>query len=278
MGPPPCRSELTPPDAVVHLAAEIPPAFEGKAAERSAERNRAIDRNVFDFAVSQGAAVVFASSGSVYGEGRGQVFTETDAVSPRGPYAAGKADSERRGVALTKGAGLPFAALRISAPYGPGQRTRTVVRHFLERAMAGERIEYHGSGSRMQDFVYVTDVADAVVRCLEAAADGVFNVASGRPVTMRELAEVVAAVVGDEVGREVDIGPSGQPDPQEGLTADYAVDAIRSTGWEPRTTLREGLECWRDVLAGSGSGGGGGCGGGGGGGSGGGGGCGGGGS
>ncbi len=244
-GPPPNLGRGSMPSTVVHLAAEIPAAFEGAEAEQTARRNRQMDDNVFDLCASFGAGVVFASSGSIYGEGRGQVFAEDGAVDPRGPYADGKLRSERKGAAVLGSAGPPFAALRISAPYGPGQGTRTVVQHFLRRAMAGERLEYHGSGSRMQDFVYVDDVASAIVSCVQTAPEGIFNVASGRPVSTRGLAAVVAEVVGGDI----DVGPSGQTDEQEGLTANYSIDAAgRALGWSPATTLPEGLRRWRDHL------------------------------
>lgn len=245
-GPPAIPSAGSMPSTLVHLAAEIPPAFEGAEAERTARRNREMDDNVFDFCGSVGAGVVFASSGSVYGEGRGQVFAEDGTVDPRGPYAAGKLRSEQRGGAVLAASGVPFTALRISAPYGPGQGTRTVIQHFLRRAMAGEGLEYHGSGSRMQDFVYVGDVAEAIVRSVRTAGDGVFNIASGQPVSMRDL----AATVADVAGGGVSVGPSGQADEQEGLTASYAIDAAaRVLGWSPATTLAAGLTRWRDHLA-----------------------------
>lgn len=237
--------DQTPPATIVHLAAAIPTTSRGEASERAAADNRRIDDNVFAFAVEAGAGVVFASSGSVYGRASGEVFREDAPTDPRGPYAEAKLHSEEQGAKALGNAGLPFAALRISAPYGPGQPTWTVVQHFLRRALAGEELTYHGSGDRMQDFVYVADVADAIAGCVAAAAAGVFNVASGRPVTMRELAALVAEVVGGGVV----VRASGQPDPQEGQRASYAIEAAeRAFGWRPATPLRDGLRKWRDAL------------------------------
>jgi UDP-glucose 4-epimerase len=237
--------DQAPPATIVHLAASIPTTFEGAASERVAARNRRIDDNVFTFASEVGAAIVFASSGSVYGEASGRVFREDGPTDPRGPYAEAKLRSERRGAEVLGDAGLPFAALRISAPYGPGQPTRTVVEHFLREALAGEALTYHGTGSRMQDFIYVTDVADAIVACVDAGAAGVFNVASGRPVTMRQLAALVAEIVGGDVV----VRASGRPDPQEGRSANYEIEAAeRAFGWRPATSLKEGLQRWRDTL------------------------------
>ena len=253
-----------PPAVIVHLAAAIPTTSEGEASESAAAGNRRIDDNVFAFAAEVGAGVVFASSGSVYGAASGSVFREDAPADPRGPYAEAKLQSEHRGAQTLGDAGLPFTALRISAPYGPRQPTQTVVQLFLRRALAGEDLTYHGGGNRMQDFVHVSDVAAAIAACVAAhaalatarsegsdpaagvtGATGVFNVASGRPVTMRQLAETVAEVVGGDVV----VRASGQPDPQDGQSANYAIEAAeRAFGWRPATSLKEGLQRWRDTL------------------------------
>lgn len=233
------------PRDIVHFAAAIPGPGSGEDAEALARHNRRIDAHVFRLAAAVGAGVVFASSGSVYGEGRGRRFAEDGPTSPASPYARAKLSSEAEGAERLAAAGGRFVALRISAPYGPGQRARTVARSFLTRALEGRDLSYHGSGSRMQDFVYVDDVAAAVARCLRADRSGVFNVASGEPITMRDLATTVAEVAGGKVG----VVASGEPDPQEGRTALYDIDAARRVlSWAPATTLRHGLERWRDSL------------------------------
>ena len=63
----------------------------------------------------------------------------------------------------------------------------TVVRRFVERASRGEALLYWGSGARQQDFIHADDVAGACQAALEHQG-GTFNVASGKTVTMRELA------------------------------------------------------------------------------------------
>lgn len=234
-----------PPWAILHFAAERPEGGDPGELEASAQRNRRIDANVFAAAAATRAGVVYASGGIVYGAGHGQRFTEDGPVAPEIPYGRAKLASEREGAARLEAAGLSFAALRISAPYGPGQRADTVVHRFLARALHGDNLTYHGTGSRMQDFIYVDDVADAVARCLATRAGGVFNIASGQPVTMKELAALVVEVTASDAA----IQPSGAADPQEGRTALYSIGAAeRILGWTPATPLRRGLELWRDHL------------------------------
>ena len=155
------------PDTIVHCAASLPTAFTGEAASQVADINRAIDLSV----KGVGCRIIYLSSVSVYGLGP-QRFSEEGPTEPVGPYAASKAATESL-------LGPEDAGLRVSAAYGPRQRTSTVLRLFVARALAGEDLLYHGSGRRSQDFVHVSDVAAAVGAIVaDPALGGIYNVAS----------------------------------------------------------------------------------------------------
>jgi nucleoside-diphosphate-sugar epimerase len=68
---------------------------------------------------------------------------------------------------------------------------------------------------------------------------GVYNVAGGKPITMKRLAEVIVGCV--PTCKSV-VTASGQADVQEGATADYSIENIwRDLGWRPRVSLEERL-------------------------------------
>ncbi len=232
-------------DAVIHAAAALPSSLDASA--DAAAINRAIDSEVLAAAERRGARVVYASGTSLYAPGAGRALDESASLAPRGPYLEQKAATERLGAAWAARTGLAFTSLRISAPYGEGQRARTVLQLFVERALAGVPLEYLGSGSREQDFTWADDAADAFVRAIEGPP-GVFNVASGRCVTMRELAETVAGAA-DLEAQQVRAAP--RPDPNEGALARYDVTAARDAlGWSATTTLRAGIERLLDAQPG----------------------------
>ena len=84
------------------------------------------------------------------------------------------------------------------------------------------------------------------VRCgLEQGSVGVYNVATGEPITMKRLAELTVACV---PGCESFVGASGQPDPQEGTKANYSIEKIqKELSWTPQVTLAEGISaCARE--------------------------------
>lgn len=227
------------PDVLIHLAAMIPTAFAGAEAERIAEFNRRIDENVFWACEGLGIRVVYASSTSVYGLGDGELKRESSPISPLGPYADAKLIGEKLGKELCSRAGVSFTALRIAAPYGPGSRLRTVLNIFIERAIEGQPLMYHGSGSRLQDFTYVGDVAEAAIKAAIRGLNGIYNISGGRPITMRELANLVVRCVPQSASF---VSPSGEIDPQEGATAMYSITkAISDLGWRPQVSLEAGI-------------------------------------
>ena len=237
------------PTAILHLAAGIPVSFEGGDVERLAADNLQMDRHVFQMAGELGCHVVYASSCSVYGSRDPAPLAEDAVCSPLGPYPTAKLQAEAEATVLADGGKLRFASLRISAPYGAEQRQRTVIWHFVARALAGEDLAYHGSGVREQDFIHARDVGEAFADALHGDAEGIFNVAHGEPITMPALAERVLAQVPGSPSR---VTASGQPDPPEVLRARYDITRARvELGWSPRVSLDEGLaECVAAMRAG----------------------------
>jgi nucleoside-diphosphate-sugar epimerase len=227
-------------DAVIHLAAQISPTLLGEEAERAATTNCLLDENVFRFCANRRIPAVYASGTVVYGFGSGEAQEENSKLRPVGPYAAAKLIGEQRGIEYLGSKDVPFTVLRICAPYGPFQISGTVVRIFLRRALRGLPLLYHGFGSRQQDFTFVEDVADAFRCVLQAGRSGTYNIAGGAPVSMLKLAELIRDTV---PGCRSDILPSGNEDPQEGVSAFFPIaKATTELAWRPTTSLRVGIE------------------------------------
>lgn len=231
-------------DLIVHCAAVLPTQFWGEEAERAAQANLVLDERIVSLCLNRGCPLVYASSASVYGAGNGSIATEQADLSPMGPYAAAKVESERN--MLTE---LPGKAiiLRISSPYGPGQRRRTVLRLFIERALANLDLVYHGTGKREQDFVSASDVGNAILCAVtHMNAAGIFNIASGNTISMRDLAELIVRTI---PGTRSKVTPSGQPDPQENYRAAFSIAKARAIlGWSPSVSLENGIRIWAQHI------------------------------
>jgi UDP-glucose 4-epimerase len=225
------------PNIIVHAAAKLPPSYQSQETQDAGAINRVIDDAVIDWAKAIGAKLIFLSTTAVYGHPGQAAMQEASPASPSGGYAKQKLHSENL---AREALGDWAVSLRISAPYGYRQSTRTVLQLFLEKALANQDLTYHGSGSRGQDFVAVEDVAHAVLAaCNSNPLNGVFNITGGRTVSMLELANIVVNCL---PGCRSKVIPSGKADPQEGFWPAYDIQkAYRQLGWRPKTGLEQGI-------------------------------------
>lgn len=146
--------------------------------------------------------------------------------------------------------------LRVANAYGPGQPARRgqgVIAYWLSAIAAGEPIHILGSDEVARDYVYIDDVAAALVRVHQAPQPpAVVNIGSGEPTTLRALAELVveavapaAVTVRHDAGRNFDA-------PSTWLDVSRAAKTLE---WEPEVVLTEGLRrTWAWVRARRGSG------------------------
>lgn len=228
---------------LIHFAARLPVAPVTDA--EAAASNRAIDGRLLEFCAAHSLGLVYASS--MFYQRSPAPVAEDGPLDPPTLYHREKARSEELGLAWAARTGLTFTALRLSAPYGAGQQVRTVLKIFLERARQGQPIQYFGAGTREQDFTHASDVVTAVLAAVRCPATGLFNIASGQPVTMRELAQTVVTAVPDCAS---EIRAAGSPDPQDGWPARYSIEkAARLWDWRPQMTLEAGIRDWAAALA-----------------------------
>lgn len=230
-------------EAVVHLAALVDVA---ESAERPSEYFGVNAMGALSVArAARGASVlVYASSSAVYGEPRRVPVSEGEEPKPKSPYAASKLAGEAAVLSVAEAAGYRPVVLRLFNVYGPRQSRAYagVISEFVSRAAAGLPLVIHGDGSQVRDFVHVSDVVRAFELAIERdGASGVFNIGSGRPTSIAELASAVLRLSGRRLG--VVRGPPRPGDVRVSV-ADISR-ARRELGWEPRVSLEEGL---RDLL------------------------------
>ena len=157
--------------------------------------------NVLDFGESvEGATGTFASSAAVYGAPRTFPISEDTIVSPISPYGASKLASEHYLASFETNHGIEAASLRLFNVYGPRQTANQyagVISIFAKRSLKEKPLQIYGDGSQTRDFVFVSDVVDAMVNALEKNLKSrVFNIASGREITILELAKNIREIAG----------------------------------------------------------------------------------
>jgi UDP-glucose 4-epimerase len=189
---------------------------------------------------TEAGRVVLASTVWVYGATTGAVVDETTPFEPdtdRHLYVTTKIASEFACRDYHTLYGRPYTVLRYGIPYGPRMRETTVMSAFFRRALAGEALTIDGDGMQSRNFIYVEDLARAhLLSLLPQAENQVINVDGPAPVTIRQVAELTADMVG---GTDVSFGPSRPGDVANKVVLnDKARDLL---GWEPKVGIEEGM-------------------------------------
>ncbi len=198
--------------------------------------------------------LVFASSAAVYGVVAQPPATERQLCSPSSPYGASKLAAEEYLHAYHCTYGLETVALRYFNVYGPRQRMDDnysgVIPLFSRQLLSSVRPVIYGDGLQTRDFVYVTDVATA--NLLAARANGVagqvFNVASGRQVSILELFKALRSLTGSH-SVEPGFSPARVGDLRVGASS---IEKIGKTiGYKPEIALEVGLSRVLGYVGGS---------------------------
>ena len=198
---------------------------------------------------------VFASSLYSYGRLAGPPCSESDPPRPTTVYGISKLCGELLLAQATAGQAMRGDSLRYFFVYGPRQFSGSgypsvIVKNF-ERIRAGRPPVILGDGSQRLDYVYVDDVVEATLRCMESAGSGrVFNVGSGAGTSIEALTSAMLRVAGSKLSPLFE-----PPDWTAGSSRVANVDAIRTElRWQPRVPLEQGLrETWRSLAAGDGA-------------------------
>lgn len=187
--------------------------------------------------------VVFASSSAVYGDSPETPKHESLPAAPTSPYGVQKLAAEMYVSMWPQLYGIETVSLRYFNVYGPGQNPQSdyaaVIPRFIAAAIAGVPITIHGSGEQSRDFININDViAINLLAATNASAVGaVFNVGTGRSVTVLALVDQIERALGRRV--EVHHGPARPGDILESV-AD--ITRLRSTlGYEPRVSFAVGI-------------------------------------
>ena len=166
-------------------------------------------------------------------------------LDPSSIYALTKADQEKMVLMMGAAYGIPSVALRFFNIYGPRQALSNpytgVAAIFSARLLNGQPPLVFEDGEQKRDFVSVHDIVQALLLSAEeeAAVGKAFNVGSGRPVTVREVASTLAGVLGTELETQV-VGKYRVGDIRH-CFADISL-AREVLGYEPQVTFEEGMQ------------------------------------
>jgi len=216
--------------------------------------NLMIQTNVIDSAYRSGVKkLIFLGSSCIYPKFPKMPITEDQLLegqleSSNDAYAIAKIAGIKMCQAYRKQYGFNAISVMPTNLYGPNDNFDHNSSHVLPALISKfdgslEKskhwvVKLWGDGSPKREFLHVDDLAEALVVCMDKYdSDDIINIGTGEDVTIKELAETIVDVVGYKNDYEWDISkPNGTP--RKVLN----VDKMKSLGWEPKISLRDGIE------------------------------------
>lgn len=228
------------PRRVAHIAAMAGVRY---SIERATEFNQVNTQgtiNVLDAARAvEVENVAMASTSSIYGETDHIPFTEDQPTDqPLAPYPASKKAAELMAHAYHNLFGMNITALRFFTVYGPRVRPDMMAYMVMERTLRGELITLFNGGDFKRDWTYVDDIVRGVVAAIDTPLGfEVMNIGRGEPVHLLEFIQILEDLIGQPVPWESKPAPASEPP----ITYASIEKARRLLGYEPQTSIREGL-------------------------------------
>src|SRR6185436_14285750 len=192
------------------------------------------------------AVVVRSGTRGQYGPAVKLPVSEDTPSDPRGIYEISQLSSEMICRTYTRIHGIRTVPLRLTNIYGPRAQMRHsqfgVVNWFVRLALEGRPIPIFGTGKILRDFLYVDDCVEALVAAAisPAAVGEILNVVHDRPSTFLEVAEILREIVPDTRIEFTEFSPERKAQEPGDFVSDI-TKIRRLLGWEPKTSLREGL-------------------------------------
>jgi len=201
--------------------------------------------NTLDIARRYGAGYLHASTSECYGDPQVHPQVETywgnvNPIGPRSVYDESKRFSEAAVMGYHRYYGVDTRLVRIFNTYGPRLQVNDgrVISNFMSQALRGEPLTVYGEGSQTRSFCYVSDLIEGILLLADSKEHLPVNIGNPDEWTIMECAREVLAVTGTKA--EIVSKPLPQDDPTR--RCPDITKAKTLLGWEPKVSLRQGLE------------------------------------
>ena len=234
-----CRSE-GPFDAVLNLAARAGVRYSLENPHVYLSTNAEGSLNLLECMREYGySKFVLASTSSLYA-GQKMPFTEDLAVNePLSPYAASKKAGELMAYSYYKLYGFDVSVVRYFTVFGPAGRPDMSIFRFIKWIDEEVPIELFGDGSQSRDFTYIDDIAKGTIAAIKEVGYEIINLGGGRnPVSLNTVISKLEELIGKKA--KIEHKTFHIADIKE-TWADIKK-AKQLLGWEPKTSLDQGLE------------------------------------
>lgn len=237
-------------DYIIHAASNASPNFFAKNPVEIIKSNVDGVAHLMDYGLNHGMKrFLYISSGEVYGEGDGRVFTEeysgyVNCATPRACYPSSKRVAETLCVSYANEYGADVVIARPCHIYGPHftEQDNRVYAQFIRNILCEEDIVMKSTGEQFRSWCYVVDCVSGLLHILLKGKCGeAYNIADGESnVSIRELAETIAEIGGRKV--VIDMSDAAEKRGFNVVTKSiFSTKKLESLGWRPQNHICEGL-------------------------------------
>ena len=225
---------------IIHAASNASPNFFATKPVEVIKSNIQGLSNLMEYGLSHGMKrMLYVSSGEIYGEGDGRVFTEdysgyVNCISPRSCYPSSKRAAETLCVSYAQEYGADVVIARPCHTYGPHftEADNRVYAQFIRNVLRGEDIVMKSTGAQFRSWCYVVDCVSAMLHILLKGENGhAYNIADASSnISIKELAEMIAEIGGKKVVIDLpsDIEKVGFNVVTKSV---FSTEKIKSLGW-----------------------------------------------
>lgn len=227
-------------EGIIHLAAQINVRKSVEDPSYDLDVNAKGTLKLLESSIDGVEQFVFASSGgAVYGEPKYLPVDEAHETNPISPYGVSKLTGEKYLFYYSYTYGLKTCSLRYGNVYGPRQDPKGeagVIAIFQDRIEDGKQPIIFGDGEQTRDFVHVNDIVQATL--LAMSEKGVYNIGTGKEVSVNRLVEVFSKVTGEN------LKPLYEEE-RKGEVKNIYLDvkkARKEIGYNPKIDIEEGIK------------------------------------
>lgn len=234
------------PDIVVHLAALVAGKPSLKSPYEYYRTNILGTLNVLDAMKEKGIKrLVYISSWSAFGRPEELPITEATPLNPENPYGVSKKCCEELVKSYAKIHGIKSIILRPTMIYGPNQPEKNVIQQVVDCMISGGKFEIYGTGEHTRECLYVTDVAEVVVKAIGFIGElgcGIFGLPYEIFVIGTEKPYMIKEIV--KIGQSINYFPVEFKDvPTWAFSQSSSISKAKMfLHWKPKIDLKRGLK------------------------------------
>lgn len=224
--------------AVIHLASYVPKVHASDAEEHKKLYDGILNLTVklLDFIQGKTKKMILASSVSVYGSHQSGLYTEQHVPHPTDLYGVYKLAAEGVVRCLSEGRDIHTCVLRFAQLYGLGEPHGRFLQKFINTAKQDGVIQLIRGGRDKRDLLHVKDAVSSIIQALGCETEGVFNIATGKAVSIFEMAEIVKKNI--ETPVEINVCDDDERVLSQAFDISLAKNAF---GYVPNVSIEEGI-------------------------------------